>query len=82
LRKARNGQDAIALLKAAESSYQADFRRLVTKFDVPADLAQAFAKSQASSILMRYLQGYLFDQGYNFLPDGKVFDSTGRREEP
>jgi hypothetical protein len=53
LRKARNGQDAMALLKAAESSYQADFRRLVTKFDVPEELAQAFAKSQASSTLMR-----------------------------
>jgi hypothetical protein len=74
LSKARNANEAAAFLKASEVSYQEDYRRLVTKLDVDEDLAQAFARSQASNTLMRYLQGYLFDQGYNFSPDPKIFD--------
>jgi hypothetical protein len=74
MKSARNGQEAAALLKATAPSCQRDFRRLVTKFEVPEELAQAFAQSQASNTLMRYLQGYLFDQGHNFSPAPKMFD--------
>jgi hypothetical protein len=76
---ARNAQEAAVFLKSSESSYQEDYRRLVAKFDVNEELAQAFAQSEANKTLMRYLQGYLFDQGYNYSPDGKVFESVKQR---
>jgi hypothetical protein len=79
LSMARNANEAAAFLKAAESSYQDDYRRLVAKFAVDEELAQAFAQSQASKTLMRYLQGYLFDQGYNYSPDRKTFEAIKQR---
>lgn len=77
--QARSTNEAVAYLKSSEAFYQNEYRRLVAKMEIDEALAQAYAKSQASKTVMRYLQGYLFDQGYNYLPDRRLFEAIRKR---
>jgi hypothetical protein len=62
------------LLRSSEPAFQAEYARLVTKFQINEKLAQAFARSFGNQILMQYMEGYLGRNGYPYSPDRKRFD--------